>query len=350
MKVIGGGGSGTNAVAYMASSKIRGVEFAAVNTDAQDLHHAKVPVKLHIGKSTTRGLGSGMDPELGRQAAEENREDIRELVKDADMVFITGGLGGGTFSGAAPIIAEVAKDAGALTVAVVTLPFAFEGRMRGRIAGEAWEELRKNVDAIITIENDRILDIIDKQTSLRHAFKEVDEVLRQAVAGIAEIITVPGLVNVDFADVKAVLENAGSAHMGIGRASGDQRMTEAAKKAISSPLVDTTLEGARGVLFMVAGGPGMRMQEVHDAAKLITDTIDQEARVIFGAVIDRSMPKSAARVTVIATGLGPVTVPEQASEGQQGPRALRSPGIVANGSAVADGGNGVNGEVAEKEE
>lgn len=328
IKVIGVGGSGGNAVSHMASGRIRGVEFAAVNTDAQDLHHSNVRTKLHIGKATTRGLGAGMNPDLGRQSAEENREELKELMKGADMVFLTCGLGGGTGSGASPILAEVAREGGALTVAVVTRPFAFEGRQRTHIAAEAWEALRRHVDAIVTIENDRLLDIIEKQTSLLQAFKSANEVLRQAVAGIAEMITVPGFINVDFADVKAVMANAGVVHMGIGKASGEQRMIEAAKNAISSPLVDSKMEGARGILFSVAGGPDMGMQEVHEAAKLITQAADRDAKIIMGAVIDRSMPKRAARITVVATGLGPKAVPKDTAQavvvGASGPRALRT--------------------------
>lgn len=330
IKVVGVGGSGGNAVSHMASARIRGVEFAAINTDAQDLHHTNVRHKLHIGKATTRGLGAGMNPELGKQSAEESREEIRELVKDADMVFITCGLGGGTGSGASPIVAEVAKEAGTLTVAVITKPFAFEGRQRAHIASEAWEALRRHVDAIVTIENDRLLEIIEKQTSLLQAFKAVNEVLRQAVAGIAEMITVPGLINVDFADVKAVMAGAGIAHMGIGKASGEHRMVEAAKNAIASPLVDSKLDGARGLLFSVVGGPDISMQEVHEAAKLITQHADRDAKIIMGAFIDRGMPKRSARVTVVATGLGMAkealkdNANSATSAVPQGPRALRS--------------------------
>lgn len=325
IRVIGVGGSGGNAVAHMVATKVRGVEFVSINTDAQDLHHTNVSTKVHIGKATTRGLGAGMNPDLGRQAAEESREEIRDAMKGADLIFVTGGLGGGTCSGAAPIVAEAAKEAGALVVGVVTRPFAFEGRQRARIAADAWEALRRNVDAIVTIDNDRILEVIDKQTSLLHAFRAANEVLRQAVAGIAELITVPGLINVDFADVRAIMADAGVAHMGIGKASGENRMLEAAKSAISSPLVDTSIQGARGILFSVIGGPEITMQEVHEAAKMITESVDPDAKVIFGAVIDRSMPKRAARVTVIATGLGPTVSPTRTVERPAaGPRALRT--------------------------
>lgn len=334
IKVVGVGGSGGNAVSHMAAGRIRGVEFAAVNTDAQDLHHTNVRTKVHIGKATTRGLGAGMSPELGRQSAEENREDLRELVKDADMVFVTCGLGGGTGSGASPVIAEAAKEAGALTVAVVTKPFTFEGRQRVHIANEAWEQLRRHVDAIVTIENDRLLDVIDKHTSLLQAFRAVNEVLRQAVAGIAEMITVPGLINVDFADVKAVMANAGIAHMGIGKASGEQRMVEAAKNAVSSPLVDSKMEGAHGILFSVAGGPDITMQEVHEAAKFVTLQADRDAKIIMGAVIDRAMPKRSVRVTVVATGLGSREAPKDAASAATpaGPRALRTASSTTSGA------------------
>lgn len=355
IKVIGIGGSGNKAVQYMAASEIRGVQFAAVNTDAQDLHHVKVPTKLHIGKATTRGLGAGMNPELGRQAAEESREEIKDLVEDADMVFITCGLGGGTGTGAAPTVAEAARDAGALTVAIITKPFSFEGRQRGKIAQDGWEQLRRNVDAIVTIENDRILDIVDKQTSLLHAFRAVNEVLYHAVSGIAEMITVPGLINVDFADVKAVMDDAGTAHMGIGVGSGTDRMIDAAKTAMTSPLVDTSIAGAKGVLFSVVGGPGIGMQEIHEAAKHITDAVDPEAKIIFGAVIDRKMPKNQARITVLATGLSdpyPMADAEMQAQGQEdvglhpvqpGPRALRAPEVLQGNSSTPPQGSG-NGE------
>jgi len=336
IKVIGVGGSGLNAVQHMAAQEIRGVVLAAVNTDAQDLHHAKVSTKLHIGKNTTRGLGAGMNPDLGRQAAEESREDIRDLVADADMVFVTCGLGGGTGSGASPIVAEAAREAGALTIGVVTKPFSFEGRQRTRIANEAWAQLRRNVDAIVTIENDRVLDIIDKQTSLLHAFRAVNEVLHQAVSGISEVIATPAHINVDFADVRAIMENAGTAHMGIGKGSGASRLKEAAENAIKSPLVNTTIHGATGVLFTVVGGPGIGMQEVSDAAQHIIETVDPDAKIIFGVMIDRKMPQNAARVTVLATGLqDPQGFSE--TEGMPGPRALKTPTIAMQSNGNGDG-------------
>lgn len=301
IKVIGVGGSGGSAVNRMVSSRIRGVDFIALNTDVQALHHNAAPQKLHIGKTVTRGLGAGMDPEVGRKAAEESQNEIRDMVKDADMVFITCGLGGGTGSGAAPIVAGVAREAGSLTIAVVTKPFAFEGPQRRDIAEKAWEQLARNVDAIITIPNDRILQIIDKKTTLLESFKIVDDILRQGVQGIAELITIPGLINVDFADVKTIMKNAGSALMGIGTGSGENRAVEAAKTAISSPLLELSIDGARGILFTITGGPDMTMSEVSDAAKIVTSSAAEDAKVIFGATIDESM-NGHMRIAVIATG------------------------------------------------
>ena len=301
IKVIGVGGSGGSAVNRMVGGRIRGVDFIAMNTDVQALHHSSAPQKLHIGKSVTRGLGAGMDPEVGRKAAEESQNEIRDLVKDADMVFVTCGLGGGTGSGAAPVVAAVAKEAGALTIAVVTKPFAFEGPQRRDIADKSWEQLARNVDAIITIPNDRILQIIDKKTTLLESFKIVDDVLRQGVQGIAELITIPGLINVDFADVKTIMRDAGSALMGIGVGTGENKAAEAAKSAISSPLLELSIDGARGILFTVTGGPDMTMNEVSEAAKIVTSSAAENAKVIFGATIDESMTGNM-RIAVIATG------------------------------------------------
>ncbi|MEK7203827.1 MAG: cell division protein FtsZ [Patescibacteria group bacterium] len=302
IKVVGVGGSGGNAIQRMMSEKIHGVEFIAINTDAQDLHKSNAPIKIHIGKNLTKGLGAGMNPEIGRQAAEETRDEIHQAIKGAEMIFITGGFGGGTCSGAAPIVAEVAKQSDALTVAVITKPFSFEGAQRTRIAEEAWTKLKDKVDAIITVPNDRLLSVIERKTGLIDAFKIVDDVLRQGVQGISDLITIPGIVNVDFADVKAVMENAGSALMGIGRASGEDRAIEAAKTAISSPLLEISIDGAKGVLFNVTGGPDLTMAEINDAAKVITESIDPEARVIFGATQDINLKKGEIQVTVIATG------------------------------------------------
>jgi len=259
IKVVGVGGSGGSAVDRMVESGIRGVEFMVMNTDVQALHHNRAPYKLHIGKSITRGLGAGMDPEMGKRAAEESQNEIREALKDTDMVFITCGLGGGTGSGAGPVIAGIARDLGALTVAVVTKPFSFEGPQRKAIGESAHEELAKNVDTIITIPNDRVLQIIDKKTSLLESFKIVDDVLHQGVQGISELITVPGLINVDFADVKAIMDNTGSALMGVGMGSGENRAVEAAKAAISSPLLELSIDGAKGILFSITGGENLAM-------------------------------------------------------------------------------------------
>ncbi|MBU1255608.1 cell division protein FtsZ [Patescibacteria group bacterium] len=302
IKVIGVGGSGGKGISRMITCKIHGVDFVAINTDAQDLHHVKVNEKVHIGKNLTKGLGAGMNPEVGRQAAEENRDEIHEVVKGADMVFVTYGLGGGTGSGAGPIIAEAAKDSGALTVAVVTKPFGFEGQQRARIADEGLAQLRDRVDTLITIPNDRLLSVIDRKTSLLNAFSVVDDVLRQAVQGISDLIITPGIVNVDFADVKAIMQDTGSALMGIGRATGEDRAVEAAKAAINSPLLEVSIDGAKGVLFNVSGGTDLTMSEINEAAKVITESIDPEAKVIFGAVMDDKLKKGEIKVTVIATG------------------------------------------------
>ena len=301
IKVVGVGGSGGSAINRMVRSKIRGVEFLAINTDVQALHHSAASNKLHVGKMTTRGLGAGMDPELGQKAAEESQNDIRDLLKGADMVFITCGLGGGTGSGAAPVVAAMAKEIGALTVAVVTKPFSFEGAQRREIAERALVNLKDRVDAIVTIPNDRLLQIIDKKTSLLEAFKICDDVLRQAVQGIAELITIPGLINVDFADVKTIMRDTGSALMGIGQGSGDNRAVAAAKAAIASPLLELAIDGAKGILFIVVGGSDLSMHEVNEAAKVITQSADPNAKVIFGAVIDEQM-KDEVKITVIATG------------------------------------------------
>lgn len=302
IKVIGLGGSGGNAIHRMITTKIQGVEFVAINTDVQDLHHCQASQKIHIGKSITRGLGSGMNPDIGRQAAEENRDEILEATKGADMVFITCGMGGGTGTGGAPIVAEASKENGALTVGVVTRPFSFEGIQRARIADVGLEELKERVDTLITIPNDRLLSIIDRKVSLINAFEIVDDVLRQAVQGISELVTVPGLVNVDFADVKAVMKDSGSALMGIGRATGEDRAQEAARAAINSPLLEVSINGAKGVLFNISGGNDLTMSEVNEAAQIITEAIDRDARVIFGAVIDDKLKKGEVKITVVATG------------------------------------------------
>lgn len=304
IKVVGVGGGGGNAISRMFTSKIKGVEFVAINTDSQDLHHALAQKKLHVGKNVTRGLGAGMDPNLGRAAAEENKEEIQELLRGSDMVFVTCGLGGGTGTGVSPVVADLAKEMGALTIGVVTKPFSFEGAQRTRLAEEGHAQLRDKVDALITIPNDRVLNVIDRNTSMFQAFDKVDEILKQAVQGIAEMITMPGVINVDFADVKAIMKDAGSALMGIGNASGDNRATEAAKMAINSPLLDVSIEGAKGVLFCISGGADLSMYEINEAAKVITDAIDKDAKVIFGAIHDPRLKKGEVKITVIATGFG----------------------------------------------
>lgn len=301
IKVVGAGGSGSAAVNRMLAGKIHGVEFLVVNTDAQALHHSNAPKKIHIGKNITRGLGAGMDPEVGRKAAEESQDEIHEALKGTDMVFITCGMGGGTGTGAAPVIADIAKDVGALTVAVVTKPFSFEGAQRKAIAEKGHEELASRVDTIITIPNDRILQVIDKKTTLLEAFSIVDEVLKQGVQGISELITVPGLINVDFADVKAVMAGSGTALMGIGRGTGENRAVEAAKMAVDSPLLEVSIDGARGILFTITGGVNLGMNEVNEAARIITTSADPNAKIIFGAVIDESF-KDEVKITVVATG------------------------------------------------
>ncbi len=302
IKVVGVGGSGKNAVNHMINSKVRGVDFIAVNTDAQDLHHSEAKKKIHIGKNLTRGLGAGMNPELGKRAVEETKEEVQEALKGADMVFIACGLGGGTGTGAAPVIARTAKELGALTVAVVTKPFSFEGQQRMRLAEAGLEELRQSVDALIVIPNNRILASINKDTLADNAFAMCDDILKQAVEGISDLITMPGTINIDFADIRAVMEGAGGALMGIGRASGEKRAEEAAKLAINSPLLEVSINGARGVLFSIAGGSDLTMFEIHDAAKFITDSVDPNAKIIFGTVKDEKLKKGEIKITVIASG------------------------------------------------
>ena len=319
IKVIGVGGSGNNAVNHMINSKVKGVDFIAINTDAQDLHHSLAKKRIHIGKNLTRGLGTGMNPEVGKRAIEETKEEVQEAIKGADMVFVAGGFGGGTGSGASPVVARIAKELGALTVGVVTKPFFFEGQERSRIAEVALEELRKEVDAIIVIPNDRLLSIIDKNTTVKNAFAICDEVLRQAVEGISDLITTPGLINIDFADIRTIMENAGSALMGIGSAAGENRAVEAARLAINSPLLDVSITGAKGVLFSIAGGEDLTMFEIQDAAKVITESIDPQAKVIFGTVKDDKLKKNEVRVTVIAAGFPEGTLPSQQVQNNRAP-------------------------------
>ncbi len=281
---------------------MRGVDFLVVNTDAQDLHHSSAKKKIHIGKNLTRGLGTGMNPELGKRAADETKEEIQQALKGSDMVFVAGGMGGGTGTGAAPVVARTAKELGALTVGVVTKPFSFEGAQRMRLAEQGIEELRKEVDALIIVPNDRLLATVQKETSLKQAFAMCDDILTQAVEGISDLITSPGIINVDFADVRAVMENSGSALMGIGIATGENRATAAAHAAVSSPLLELSINGAKGVLFAVAGSEDLGMLEVHEAAKIITESVDPNAKIIFGAIKDDKLKKGELRVTVIATG------------------------------------------------
>ena len=301
IKVVGVGGGGTNAVNRMVDAGLRGVEFIAVNTDAQALLMCDADVKIHIGGKITRGLGAGANPEVGRQAAEESRDELREALKGADMVFVTAGKGGGTGTGAAPVIAEIARELGALTVGVVTKPFTFEGKKRAAQAETGIETLAKRVDTLIIIPNDRLLQVVERRTSIIDAFKVADDVLRQGVQGITDLITVPGLINLDFADVRTIMRNAGSALMGIGMASGENRGVEAARAAISSPLLESSIEGATGILLNITGGADMGLFEVNEAAEVISSAADGEANVIFGAVIDSTMGEQM-RVTVIATG------------------------------------------------
>ena len=308
IKVIGVGGGGGKAVTRMVDHKINGVDFITINTDSQDLHFTKAHTKIHIGKNLTKGLGAGMNPEFGRQAAEENRDEIHEALKGADMIFITCGLGGGTGSGASPIVADVARESGALTIGVVTRPFAFEGMQRARVAEEAWHQLKDKVDALITIPNDRLLNIISKEMPLLQAFGICDDVLRQAVQGISDLIITPGIINVDFSDVRTIMSETGSALMGVGFGSGENRAPDAARAAVSSPLLDVSINGARGVLFNVSGGTDLTMWEINEAAKVITESIDREAKVIFGAVYDETLKKGEVKITVIATGFSELSL------------------------------------------
>jgi len=333
----------------MIEARIHGVEFIAVNTDAQALHNTNAPIKIHIGKSLTKGLGAGMNPDVGKQAAIDTKEEISTALKGADMVFITCGLGGGTGTGAAPIVAEIARDMGALTVGVVTKPFSFEGAQRMRISEDGWHALRDKVDALITIPNDRLLSIIDRKTPLLESFAIVDDVLRQGVQGISDLITIPGIINVDFADVKAVMANSGSALMGIGRATGEDRAIEAAKMAINSPLLEVSIDGAKGVLFNVSGGTDLAMAEINEAARIITEHIDSDAKVIFGAVLDDKLKKGEIKITVVATGFnnGHAVQPRPAIA-QQRPNLFDNASDVKKSvSAISANGGLVNGSVKE---
>lgn len=301
IKVVGVGGGGSNAVNRMIEAGLKGVEFIAVNTDKQALLLSNAAQKIQIGEKLTKGLGAGANPEIGQKAAEESREIIHNSIKGADMVFITAGMGGGTGTGAAPIVAEIAKELGILTVGVVTKPFTFEGRKRIMQAEEGIKELKGKVDTLVIIPNDRLLQVIEKKTSIVEAFTIADDVLRQGVQGISDLIAVPGLVNLDFADVRTIMINTGMAHMGIGCSNGENRATEAAKQAIHSPLLETSIEGAKGVLLNITGGPNLGLFEVNEAAELVAQSADPDANIIFGAVIDENL-KDEIRITVIATG------------------------------------------------
>lgn len=301
LKVVGVGGGGNNAVNRMISAGLRGVEFIAVNTDKQALFLSQATTKIQIGDKLTKGLGAGANPEIGEKAANESRDEIAMAIKDADMVFVTAGMGGGTGTGGAPVIAQIAKEMGILTVAVVTKPFMFEGKKRMMQAEAGVEALKKVVDTLVTIPNDKLLQIADKKMPLVKAFNLADDVLRQGVQGISDLIAVPGLINLDFADVKTIMQDTGIAHMGIGRGSGENKAEEAAKQAISSPLLETTIDGAKGVLLNITGGPDLSLQEVNLAAELIQASADPDANIIFGAVIDDNL-KDEIIITVIATG------------------------------------------------
>ena len=310
IKVIGIGGSGKNALNHMISTKVKGVEFICMNTDTQDLHHSLAEKKIHIGKNLTKGLGAGMNPEIGRKAAEETKAEIQDTIKGSDMIFIACGMGGGTGTGAAPIVAKAAKEQGILTVAVITKPFFFEGNHRMKIADKGIEDLAKEVDAIIIIPNDKLLQISDKNTNFKDAFATCDDVLRQAVEGISDLITTPGIINVDFADIKAIMSDAGSALMGIGSASGEKRAEKAALQAINSPLLEVSINGAKGVLFAISGGDDITIHEIQEAAKIITESIDKDAKVIFGTIRDEKLKKGELKVTVIATSF-PADMPRK---------------------------------------
>ena len=311
IKVVGIGGAGSNAVSRMQNDIPRGVELIAINTDVQDLHHCAAKKKIYIGRSLTRGLGTGMNPDLGRQAAEENRSDITDAIKDADMIFITAGFGGGTGTGAAPVVAEIAKELGILTVAIVTKPFSFEGGQRTRIAEEGLIRIRDKVDTLVTVPNDRVFSIISKDTSVLKAFEEVDRVLRDSVKGISELILTPGIINIDFADIKSILRDAGSAMVGIGTASGQGRALKAADFAINSPLLEISIEGAKGVLFSISGRNDMKMSEINEIAQKISEHVDSSAKIIFGTYFDRKINKGQIKVTLIAAGFTNILLKER---------------------------------------
>jgi len=331
--VIGIGGGGSNAVNRMIQAGVRGVEFAAINTDAQALGRSEAPIRIRIGEKLTRGLGAGGNPQVGAKAAEESAEQIYQLFKGADMVFIAAGMGGGTGTGAAPVVATIAREVGALTVGVVTKPFQFEGARRRDNADQGLQDLKERVNTLITIPNDRLLAVIDKKTSLQAAFSVVDDVLRQGIQGISELITEPGLVNLDFADVKTIMSEAGAALMAIGRGSGDQRAVEAAKMAIASPLLEVSMEGAKGVLFNISGGTDLTLAEISEAAEIVSRAADPDANIIFGAVIDPQL-QNEVRITVIATGFDTIIRPQQGQQSQR--QGYRPPQDSGRGTASPD--------------
>ncbi|MDP9266552.1 MAG: cell division protein FtsZ [Chloroflexota bacterium] len=342
IKVVGVGGGGSNAVNRMIRAELIGVEFITVNTDAQALLLSDAPHKLRIGEKITKGLGAGADPAVGRKSAEDDSEKLYEALKEADMIFVTAGMGGGTGTGGAPVIAEIAKDIGALTVAVVTKPFSFEGAKRRLLAEQGIQQLVDKVDTLIVIPNDRLLQVVEKRTSMVDAFRVVDDVLRQGVQGISDLITVPGLINLDFADVKTIMTSAGSALMGIGHGSGENRATDAARQAITSPLLEQSIEGARGVLFTITGGPDLSLFEVNAAAEIIHGSADPEANIIFGSVIDERMDGDV-NVSVIATGFDPARplkrIEQPVHRRTFEPRPAQRPAVaagVANGSPRRD--------------
>jgi len=327
IKVVGVGGGGSNAVNRMIAEGIQGVEFVAINTDAQALLLSNANTRVRIGEKLTRGLGAGGNPEIGRKAAEESAEDLYNVLKGSDMVFVTAGLGGGTGTGGAPIVAQIAKDVGALTIGVVTRPFTFEGGKRSSSAEQGMSKLKEHADTLIVIPNDRLLQIVDKKATLQDAFKMADDVLRQGIQGISELITVPGLINLDFADVRTIMSEGGAALMAVGKASGDDRARNAAEQAISSQLLDITIDGARGVLFNITGGPSMTLFEVNQAAALIRETSHPDVNMIFGAVIDPNMGDDV-RITVIATGFERTGVPRRAfTTNQRSNETARPAGI-----------------------
>jgi cell division protein FtsZ len=333
IKVVGVGGGGSNAVSRMVESGMSGVEFVAVNTDAQALLMVDADVKIHVGSKATRGLGAGADPRVGLAAAQESRDELKEALKGADMVFVTAGEGGGTGTGGAPVVAEIGRELDALTVGVVTRPFAFEGRLRAEQAEVGIQNLRDNVDTLIVIENDRLLQVVERTTPVTDAFRMVDDILRQGVQGITDLITVPGLVNLDFADVRTIMRDAGSALMGIGVARGENRAVEAARAAISSPLLETSLDGATGILLNITGGSELGLFEVNEAAEVVTSAADSNANVIFGAVIDDAMGDDV-RVTAIATGFGGRPRRRRRDPGAEAPEHERRPAMT--GPSVTD--------------